>query len=149
MSETKIIEIEGVKLEVDLRKAKRIDRFKVGDKVKLLITTKGYGNKPDHEVYPGVIVGFENFEKLPTIVIAYLEMKWDEAELKFFYLNKDTEDAEIAATYDDYLPVQKDDVIKRLDREIVKKETELEELNKKKHYFLNNFDKYFEMQKGE
>lgn len=36
MSETTIIEINGVKLEIDLRHAKRIDNLRVGDTVKVL-----------------------------------------------------------------------------------------------------------------
>ena len=121
------------------------ENVKIGDRVKLLITSTSYGDKTSHDVFPGVIVGFEQFEKLPTIVIAYLEMKWDEAEIKFFYFNSDTDNAEIAAAHDDYLPIQKDDVIKKLDREITKKEAEIEELNRKKNYFLNNFNQYFSL----
>ena len=33
----KIVEIDGIKLEIDMRTAKRIDQFKVGDKVKILV----------------------------------------------------------------------------------------------------------------
>ena len=32
----RIVEIDGVKIEVDLRKAKRVDSFQVGDNVKIL-----------------------------------------------------------------------------------------------------------------
>lgn len=32
----RIIEIDGVKIEVDLRTAKRIDTYRVGDNVKIL-----------------------------------------------------------------------------------------------------------------
>ena len=35
----RIIEINGIKMEVDLRNAKRIDTFKVGDPVKVLDMT--------------------------------------------------------------------------------------------------------------
>ena len=34
--EKRIIEIDGMKVEVDLRHAKRVDTFKVGDNVKIL-----------------------------------------------------------------------------------------------------------------
>ena len=36
MTDTTIIEINGLKLEIDLRSAKRIDSFRVGDNVKIL-----------------------------------------------------------------------------------------------------------------
>ena len=36
MEEKRIVEIDGVKIEVDLRTAKRIDTFAVGDNVKVL-----------------------------------------------------------------------------------------------------------------
>ena len=35
MEEKRIIDINGMKMEVDLRTAKRIDTFKVGDNVKV------------------------------------------------------------------------------------------------------------------
>lgn len=64
----RVIEINGVKLEVDMRYAKRVDELRVGSKVKVL--NKEYSS---YKVYPGVIVGFEEFDNLPTIVVAYLE----------------------------------------------------------------------------
>ena len=36
MEEKRIVEIDGVKIEVDLRTAKRVDSYKVGDNVKIL-----------------------------------------------------------------------------------------------------------------
>ena len=39
----RVIEINGIKVEVDLRTAKQINQYKVGDNVKLLIKS-GYGN---------------------------------------------------------------------------------------------------------
>ena len=43
MEEKRIIEVNGIKMEVDLRNAKRIDQFKVGDSVKVLV--KSYSEK--------------------------------------------------------------------------------------------------------
>ena len=67
--EKTIIEVGGVKLEVDMRYARRVDTLRVGDRVKCLV--KKYGNT--HETYPGVVVGFEPFPSLPSIVVAYLD----------------------------------------------------------------------------
>ena len=36
MDNKKIVEVNGIKLEVDMRYAKRIDEFRVGDTVKVL-----------------------------------------------------------------------------------------------------------------
>lgn len=49
-----IIEVNGVKLEVDLRTARRIDEIRIGDRVKVLI--KGYS---DYKVHAGTVIGFE------------------------------------------------------------------------------------------
>ena len=59
--QTTIIEVNGIKLEVDLRTAKRVDQLRVGDRVKVL--NKAYDG---YEVLPGTVVCFEPFEKLPT-----------------------------------------------------------------------------------
>lgn len=139
--EKKIVEIHGVKLEVDLRNAKRIDTFSIGDKIKLL--KKKYGDS--YVVYPGVIVGFENFRELPTIVIAYLEHEYSTAELKFEYFNNKSEDVDIVPTDPDYLPLEKASVVDKMDKEITKKEMEIQDLKDKKRYFLTHFKKYFEI----
>jgi len=66
-NEKRIIEINGIKMEVDLRTAKRIDTFKVGDPVKILDCT--YSTP---QIYAGVIVGFAEFNKHAAIeVIQY------------------------------------------------------------------------------
>ena len=71
-TQTAIVEVNGIKLEVDLRTAKRIDQLTdqltIGSRVKCLV--KQYS---DFKTVPGVVVGFEPFEKLPTIVVAYLD----------------------------------------------------------------------------
>lgn len=57
-----IVEINGIKLEVDLRTAKRVEEYKVGDMVKVL--KKEYGDS--YKSYAGMIVGFDAFVALPT-----------------------------------------------------------------------------------
>jgi hypothetical protein len=72
MTETnKIIEINGVKFEVDGRTAtlRQIDTIRIGARVKVL--KKKYGD--DYEVHHGVVVGFEPFKEAPTFIIAYIE----------------------------------------------------------------------------
>lgn len=140
MSDKTIIEVNGVKLEVDLRMAKRIDTLRVGDRVKVM--KKKYDG---YAVHPGVICGFEPFEKLPTIIVAYLEQDWSEAKLCFAYLNAETKETEIVKAIDeDRLALEKANVIALLDRAIAKKEEELEEIKRRKDFFLTNFAAYWE-----
>ena len=84
---TQIIEVNGIKMEVDLRHAKRIDHFKVGDPVKVLASGSG-----SSEVFAGVIVGFEAFETLPTIVVAYIDASYYSGGLKIAHINAKSRD---------------------------------------------------------
>lgn len=138
-SKTQIVEINGVKLEVDTRTAKRVDKFRIGDTVKVLI--EKYEN--DHKVYPGVIIGFEQFQKLPTIVVAYLDITYSEAELKFVYINAENKKAEITKSCDDYIPIEKDEAIRKFDKEIEEARATVQTLEQKKKYFLKRFGEYF------
>lgn len=138
--QTTIIEINGVKLEVDLRNAKRIDQLQVGSRVKCL--TKGYGG--EMSTRPGVIVGFEPFPSLPTIVVAYLDIGYGSAGLKFKSFNKETKDFEVVADLDNNaLEINRQEVIDFFEREISKKELELREVREKKTFFLAHFGRYF------
>ena len=54
------IEINGIKLEVDLRTAKRIDQFKVGDNVKVLKKNGGnFQGVPVTDIAGELILGFD------------------------------------------------------------------------------------------
>lgn len=134
-----IVEINGVKFEIDLSKAKIISEYRIGDKVNVLV--KEYNEKV---VYPGIVVGFDNFKSLPTITIAYLKISYNEADVKFVYFNSQCKDVDVAPCRESDLIFNKSDVIKKMDRAIAEKEKELEDLNLKKKYFLKNFKKHFE-----
>ena len=138
-----IIEINGVKLEVDLRTAKRVEELRVGSKVKVL--KKGYGN--DYKVHAGVVVGFEPFENLPTIVVCYLDVDYSSAKLEFAHFNakSNREDLDIVAAIDDDLPCRKADVLDRIDAEIERKRKEIEDVEAKRAFFLKHFEQYFEV----
>lgn len=138
-TETRIIEVNGVKLEVDLRHAKRVDTFRVGDPVKIL--KKKYN---DYSSCVGTIVGFDNFASLPTIVIAYLEVDYYTARVEFAYINSETKDIEICPVNEHDIPYSKSSILDKMNNEINKKEEELRELRQKKEYFLKMFGKYFE-----
>ncbi len=136
-----IIEINGVKLEVDLRTAKVIENYQIGDNVRLLV--REYDSK--FKTCPAVIVSFDNFKNRPTIVVAYLEIGYATAEIKFAYINNDSKDQfEIApANYIDETRFKKSDVLAKMNDEINKKEQEIEDIKRKRAYFEDNFKAYF------
>lgn len=138
-NQTRIIEVNGVKLEIDLRTAKRIDQYKVGDTIKVLI--KGYS---DYKSNLGIIVGFDEFEKHPTIVIAYLDVDYSSASIKFLYYNSESKDCEICSINEWDVPFSKSSILDKMDKEIAKKEEEIRELQNKRTYFTNMFGKFFE-----
>lgn len=138
--QTTIIEVNGVKLEVDLRSAKRIDQLQVGSRVKCLV--KGYGG--EFSTHPGVIVGFEPFPSQPSIVVAYLDNGYSSAGLKFKTFNSATKDFEVVADLDNNsLEIDRASVLEVFDRDISKKQIELRELQEKKAFFLSRFGQYF------
>jgi len=130
-----IIEVNGVKMEVDLRQAKVVEQYRVGDNVKVLI--KEYQS---YKSYPGVIIGFDTFEKLPTINIMYVKTNYSAAELIVVNFNAKSEDVEIAPMHD-YDKLDRADIVGILNRDIEKKRAELHEMESKKAYFLQHFDK--------
>jgi len=138
MEERRIIEVNGIKLEVDLSTARVVDNYRIGDQVKVLV--KDY---LEYKSFAGVIIGFDNFKERPTIIIAYLRLDYSEASIKFIYFNSDTKEAEICPANPRDIPFDKNRVMELLDRKITKTEEELSDLKNKKDYFLTEFGKYF------
>lgn len=134
--ETTIIEVNGIKMEIDLRQAKVVDHYKVGDKIKIL--KKKWNDS--WESYVGVIIGFDGFERKPTIIIAYIEDK----KVVYAYFNSESKDVEIVRANENDLPFSKATVVESLEKEIQKKTLELEEANFMKNNFIKFFGKYFE-----
>lgn len=115
MESKRIVEIKGIKMEVDYREgtAVKVDSFRVGSKVKLL--TKGYS---DYTVRPGVIVGFDEFKSLPTIKVLVVNAGYA-GGVEFVNFNEGLKDAElIAADDDEELMAKKDAVIDTLHRKV-------------------------------
>lgn len=132
------IEINGVKFDVDLRTLKRVDEFKVGDSVKVLVKTyNGY------ESYIGVIIGFDDFKDHPSLTLAYLNLGYASAEIIIKNYNSDTKDIEIAPLNQYDMPFTYAHAIEMFQRDITRKENELNEAYKKKKVFENLFGKYF------
>lgn len=137
--ETTVIEIGGVKLEVDLRTAKRIDTLRVGTAVKVL-TKPSYG---DPQVSAGVVVGFEPFPTLPTILVAYMTESYSSAEVKVIAINANTKDTELIASVDDAL-FDRDEVLRKFDKQIATKQRELDTIKEQRTYFESNFAAYWQ-----
>ena len=136
-----VIEINGVKLEVDMRTARRIEELRVGDKVKVLV--KDYGDS--FQVHPGIIVGFEPFNLPPTIVICYAIISYSSFDLKFLHYNAKTKEGfEIIKALDSDIELVKDDVVKLFDRKVAEKSREIETLKEQREYFLNKFGVYWD-----
>jgi hypothetical protein len=140
-NEKTVIEINGVKMEVDLRHARRIENIGIGTRVKVL--RKTYADS--YAVLQGIVIGFEPFQKLPTIIIAVANIDYSEAKVEFIYYNAKSEGVEIVvASDDDLAALDKNDFIAKVDREIATKEGEITELNARKAYFLAKFKCYWE-----
>ena len=135
----RIIEVNGIKMEIDLRHAKIIDNYRVGDYVKILI--KDYSS---YRSYIGNIIGFDNFEKNPTIVIAYLKNEYSTASIEFAYFNSTWNDIEITTLNDWDIPLKKSTILEQFNKEILKKEREIVEMKNKAEIFEQLFGKYFE-----
>ncbi len=140
-AEKQLIEINGVKMEVDLRYARRIENIVVGSRVKVLHKTYG----ESYEVMHGVVIGFEPFTKLPTIIIACAKVSYNEAKVEFLYYNAKTEGVEIVLAIDeDVAALDKNDFINQCNREIDKKKLEIDELEARKKFFLDKFNCYWQ-----
>jgi hypothetical protein len=135
----RIVEINGIKVEVDLRTAKRIESFKVGDCVKILV--KEYSD--NFKSYPGVIVGFDEFQNRPTIIVAYINSGYSSTELKFAYINRDSKEFELAALQDFETKVSFNEIQKQFDKKIQDKKDDLKKAIAEKEWFNSNYSKYF------
>lgn len=133
--EKRIVEINGVKLELDMREATRIETLAVGSRVKVLI--KRYGDS--FVVCPGIVVGFDPFRQLPTITIVYLQ----DNRLCFLAWNEKSEQEIVADIDQNPLTLDKTEVTAHYTREIEKKLREAEQLEKEFAYFKDNFGRYF------
>ena len=135
----RIIEVSGHKFEVDLRTAKKVDQFKVGDRVKVLV--KQYGD--NYRTYPGVIVGIDAFKALPTIVIAYIEALANDGEIKFAYLNAKSEGIEICPMCEDDILPTRQTIAMKFDKAIAAKQREIDDIASRKEFFLRQYGTSF------
>jgi hypothetical protein len=138
----RIVEINGVKVEVDLRTAKVIDFFKVGDPVRVFHPKNDYSNA---EIHPGVIVGFCRFSENPAIEIMELKSDYYGISFEIVVIAEGINNNLQIAAYDKYEGlISQADVVTKFDRLIQQKELELSDLKLKKKYFIDDFAKAFE-----
>lgn len=133
-----IIEVNGIKLEIDMRHAKKIETYRIGDNVKVLI--KKYS---DYESFPGVIVGFDQFERHPTILVCYVDISYNNAEIKFIHINSATKDTEVIHMHEHEKQIDKKRAVDLLDKMVLKAETEFQEIKRKRQYFIDKFNQNF------
>lgn len=133
------IEIDGIKVEVDLRSVKKVDVFKIGDNIKIL--KKEYS---DYKTYSGVIVDFVNFKERPAIVVAYFSNDYSGVNIQFETITKDSKDIEIAPCLPHEMTINKNRVIDKFNYEIDAQQHKVDELKAKRDYFIENFSKFFE-----
>ena len=134
--EKKIIEVNGVKLEVDMRYARRIDEFRVGDTVKVLDKRN---NK--NELRTGTITDFAAFKDLPTIIVAVYKPGdyWTKPTIEFLTYNSDTEDIEIVGVSAEEIMVSRNTIVDRFNDEIAKKREEMNGLICQRDAFIKYF----------
>lgn len=134
--EKRIVEINGVKLEVDLREAKNVESYRVGDPIRVL---KKKWDK-NWSVYSGVILGFDAFQNSPTILVGMID---DAGKMTYLSLNQHTEDFEIAPMNVVTGMLEKDQILDGMDRVIEKAEQELVTAKAQREIFLKYFHRYF------
>ena len=144
-SSIRIVEINGVKLEIDLREAKRVDSYKVGSPVRVLV--KEYENS--YKTCTGVIVGFDDFKSLPTIVVAYINNTYGGTPLQFASINAKTTGVEIAPADAEAIAINKSEVMDLLERDLAQKEEALRDAKNKKVLFLKHFGRFISLAAGD
>ncbi len=140
----KIIEINGIKMEVDLRHARAIESFKVGDRVKCLVKSSSYSS--EYATRYGVIIDFNEFQTLPTIVVAYIENNYSDFDVKIVNVNSQSKDAAQIVPMDKLeIGISRTDLEQTVARQLDAKKLELRKLEEKQAYVMQVFKNHFEM----
>ena len=138
MDEMRVVEIKGAKFEVDMREAITVQTLKIGDRVSVLLKT--YSS--NYEVKHGVVVGFEPFRELPTVLVAYLTNEYTGGEIKILAWNDKTQDTDLVKSVDDVL-FSKEEALAALDKKIDDAKAKVTEAEAHKAYFLRHFGAYW------
>lgn len=135
------IEVNGMIMEFD-EKLLLKQEIRVGDNVQVLKKTySGY------DCYAGVVTQLLPFKDKPAMEIMYLESNYSSCEIRKIIIvqGAEGEDTPKVVKMDDkFLPFTKERCIDLLQKDITKKENELEEAKLKLEYFQTYFNRYFE-----
>ena len=135
------IEVNGMIMEFD-EKLLLKQEIRVGDNVQVLKKTySGY------DCYAGVVTQLLPFKDKPAMEIMYLESNYSSCEIRKIIIvqGAEGEDTPKVVKMDDkFLPFTKERCIDLLQKDITKKENELEEAKLKLEYFQTYFNHYFE-----
>jgi hypothetical protein len=135
----KIIEVHGVKIEVDPATIRIVESYKVGDNVKILL--KEYN---DWKLHHAVITGFYPFKNKPSIALAYMNEGYGEDKVKFIVLNEDSKDVELCPAAELDLELDKKDILSSMDRKIESIKADLANHEMQRKFFLERFGQVFE-----
>jgi hypothetical protein len=118
-----------------------IESFKVGDRVKCLV--KGYS---DYQTRYGIIVDFNEFQSLPTIVVAYIENNYSDFDVKIVNVNSQSKDAVQIVPMDKLeIGISRSDLEETVSRQLEAKRQEIRKLEEKQKYVMTVFKNHFEM----
>ena len=135
-----IVEINGVKLDVDMQTARTVDTYTVGMNVKVLV--KEYSDS--WKAYSGVITEFVNFKNKPTIVVAIFKDVYNGVDIEFIHINESTADNyELAPAGCHDLKLNKERAVDKFNGKIEKLQGELDDVKAKRDYFIKYFDRHF------
>lgn len=135
------IEVNGMLMEFD-EKLLLKQEIRVGDNVQVL--KKGYSS---WDCYAGVVTQLLPFKDKPAMEIMYLENSYSSCEIKKIIIvqGAEGEDTPRVVKMDDkFLPFTKERCVDLLQKDITKKENELNEAKLKLEYFQTYFNHYFE-----
>jgi len=130
----RIVEIGGIKVELDLRTAKVIETYRVGDPVRLLLKPE---YSTDYKICPGFLIGLYPFKDLSSICVAYVDGEtWGSTPaIKFVYINSKSKH-EIAPMAEAEVPGVLKNAQELFTAAIDKKARELFELEQQRDFFL-------------
>lgn len=135
------IEVNGMLMEFD-EKLLLKQEIRVGDNVQVL--KKSYSG---YESYAGVITQLLPFKDKPAMEVMYIENGYSSCEIRKLVIVQGAEGEDtpkIVKMDDKFLPFTKERCIDLLQKEITKKQNELEEAKLKLEYFQTYFNRYFE-----
>lgn len=131
---TQQIEVNKMSFEVQTQAVVR-STIKIGDKLRILKKS----SYSDPVVCDGIVIGFEPFKTLPSIVIAYIEDKYTDADLKFLVWNDSTKDVEITAAIPGPFDKNLQHYEKKIEAKIAKLEQEQIDLRTKLDFMRSKF----------